>query len=224
MAKQNASGRPESRIGQRRRAALANTDNAEYKSKRAELLNIAAAVFKDRGYEAAALNDVAERFGTDRASLYYYVSGKEELFQGIIEGVLETNLAEAERLLKLDDTARHKLELFIKRLVESYVETYPSSYVYIAEDMAKVAELDSPWARRMVRQTRRLETIALNIIQQGVDDGEFRDDIPTPLVANTLFGMLNWTHRWFRPGGKWAPEQLSETFAKVLFEGVDRPR
>jgi AcrR family transcriptional regulator len=223
MAKRDGAAPPESRIGQRRQAALQGAGNDEYKSKRADLLKVAAAVFQERGYEAATLNDVAERFGTDRASLYYYVSGKEELFQSIVEGDLETNLAEAERLLKLDATARHKLELFITRLVESYVETYPASYVYIAEDMAKIAELDSPWARRMSRQTRRLETIALKIIQQGIDDKEFRGDIPTTLAANALFGMLNWTHRWFKPGGKWKPEELADAFSKILFQGIDRP-
>jgi AcrR family transcriptional regulator len=222
MAKRDGAGAP-SRIGQRRQAALDGPGNDDYRSKRADLLRVAATVFQERGYEAATLNDIAERFGADRASLYYYVSGKSELLEAIIADVLETNLAEAERLLKLEETARRKIELFIERLVASYVETYPSSYVYIAEDMAKVAQIDSPWAKSMTRQTRRIETITLKIIQQGVDDGEFRDDIPAALIANSLFGMLNWTHRWFKPGGKWTAEQLADSFGKVLFQGIDRP-
>jgi AcrR family transcriptional regulator len=68
--------RRESGIGRRRAAALAEGGD-EYQSKRRELIKAAATVFKQKGYEAATLNDIAELVGADRASLYYYVGGKE---------------------------------------------------------------------------------------------------------------------------------------------------
>jgi hypothetical protein len=36
--------------------------------------------------------------------------------------------------------------------------------------------------------------------------------------------MLNWTHRWFEPGGKWQPEQLADAFSTILLAGLEAPR
>src|ERR1700712_5008466 len=84
-----------SRISQRRSAALTE-GGADYSAKRAELIRVAAIVFREKGYAAATLNDVAALFGTDRASLYYYVASKEELFQECISGIVSANIANLE--------------------------------------------------------------------------------------------------------------------------------
>ena len=99
--KPSETSEPRSRISERRRAALRN-GRADYTAKRAEIIAAAAEVFRERGYQAATLNDVAERLGTDRASLYYYVADKQELFRESIKDVLESNLREAEAIYSSD--------------------------------------------------------------------------------------------------------------------------
>jgi AcrR family transcriptional regulator len=220
---QDAVDAPQSAIGRRRLAALAD-GNEEYRARRDELIRVAADVFKEKGYEAATLNAIAERFGADRASLYYYVSSKEELFQEAIRGVLDANVIEAERILALDADARQKLELLVRRLMSSYEENYPHMYVYIQEDMGKVAEEKTPWARQMKRQTRRMETITAKLISEGIENGTFRDDIRVDLVAKSLFGMLNWTHRWHKPNRQTSADDIADAFCAIFLDGmVKRP-
>jgi TetR/AcrR family transcriptional regulator, cholesterol catabolism regulator len=210
---------PQSRIGQRRLAALTE-GNDEYRARRQELIRVAATVFKEKGYEAATLNDVASRIGADRASLYYYVASKEELFQEAVRGVLDANVAEAERIIAMDGDARDKLKLLVEQLITSYEENYPYMYVYIQEDMRKVASETSSWARQMTRQTRRFETITRTLIRQGIENGTFRDDIRDDLAANALFGMLNWTHRWFKPGRQVGAGEMADAFCMIFFDGM----
>jgi TetR/AcrR family transcriptional regulator, cholesterol catabolism regulator len=210
---------PQSRIGQRRLAARTE-GNAEYKARREELIRVAATVFKEKGYEAATLNDVASRFGADRASLYYYVASKEELFQEAVRGVLDDNVAEAERILAMEGSAREKVRLIVEQLITSYEENYPYMYVYIQEDMRKVASETSSWAKQMTRQTRRFESITRELIAEGIADGTFRDDIRDDLAANALFGMLNWTHRWFKPGRQLAAPEMAEAFCTIFLDGM----
>lgn len=210
-----------SRIGQRRAAALVD-GNEVYKAKRRELIHAAATVFRERGYEGATLNDIAEAFGSDRASLYYYVAGKEELLQEAVKGVLDENVAAAERILELDADAPTKLRRLVERLIASYEEAYPYMFVYIQEDMKKVSHEASPWAQQMVRQTRRFESIAIKIIEEAVAQGSFRDDVPVRMAANALFGMVNWTHRWFKPSRRRSAQQVADAFCKVFFEGMQK--
>jgi AcrR family transcriptional regulator len=222
MPERAKGGAGASRIGRKREQALAKDQNEDYHARRADLVKVAATVFNDLGYEATTLSDIAERFGTDRASVYYYVSGKEELLLAGIEEILGRNLEEIDRIQGLEVDAREKLELLIRRLVDSYVDTYPLSYVYIQNDMTKVGQSDSPRARALVRGTRRFEKSVIEIIQQGVDEGIFDDQVPVLLAANSLFGILNWTHRWFKPGGRWKTEELADSFARIFFNGIEK--
>jgi AcrR family transcriptional regulator len=212
----------QSRTALRRQAALAEASE-EYTAKRAELIHHAATVFKAKGYDAATLNDIAELFGTDRASLYYYVGSKEELLREAVKGVLDANVEEAGRILALPDASPlERLRLLVDRLITSYEENYPYMYVYIQEDMHKVAGEESPWAKQMTRQTRRFERAVITVINEGREQGAVREDIPTKLMSNALFGMLNWTHRWYTPQRKLPPHELSDAFCSIFLEGITR--
>jgi len=211
-----------SQIGRKRELALAKDQNEDYRARRADLVKVAATVFNDLGYESTTLSDIAKRFGTDRASVYYYVSGKEELLLAGIEEILGRNLEEIDRIQGLEANAREKLELLIRRLVDSYIDTYPLSYVYIQNDMTKVGQSDSPRAQAVVRGTRRFEKTVIEIIQQGVNEGIFDKKVPVLLAANSLFGILNWTHRWFKPDGRWKTDELSDSFIRVFFNGIEK--
>lgn len=210
-----------SRISKRRQAALAE-GGADYKAKRAEIIRTAATVFREKGYTSARLNDIATRFGTDRASLYYYFGSKEELFQECVRGVLDENLATAQQIYSSDDSPQQKLARLVRVLLESYEESYPYMYVYIQEDMSQISTRDTRWAHDMAKQTRRLEKIFHDVIGSGITAGTIRSDLPTSLITNALFGMVNWTHRWYVPGRKYKASDLADTFLTILFEGVNR--
>jgi AcrR family transcriptional regulator len=203
-------------------AALAD-GGADYSSRRAELIRVAANVFRDKGYAAATLNDVAAVLGTDRASLYYYVGSKEELFHECITAAVTDNIAKADALSAMDMSPRDRLFHLIELVITSQVEHYPYLYVYMQEDMRQVVSQDAAWATEMVQATHRIEQYFLTAIRDGVADGSFRDDLSTTLMANTLFGMTQWTHRWFVPGRKYTAPDLIQTFATIFFAGIDNP-
>ena len=68
----------ESGIG-RRRSAARKDSSASYSAKRQEIAEAAVRVFNRLGFERASIAAVAEEMGVDRASLYYYISSKEQL-------------------------------------------------------------------------------------------------------------------------------------------------
>lgn len=210
----------DSNISRRRKSALTD-GSADYKIKRDEIVKVAATLFKEKGYKATTLSDIAKRASLDRATVYYYIGSKDELFKEAVKGVLDSNIAEAERLLRLPTMGtREKLERLVERLMISYEENYPHLYVYIQEEMYEVVDEPTPWAKQMVRQTRRFENVVTTLLQQGVDEGLFREDVSVRLAANAIFGMFNWTHRWFKPGGKLTAQHVAKDFCKIFFDGM----
>lgn len=214
------------RIARRREAAVAQ-GSADYTAKRNELIRGAAMLFKEKGYEATTLKDIAEHAGLDRSTIYYYVGTKEEVFQEAVRGILYDNVAEAEHLVRLQSLdPREKLRRLIERLMVSYEESYPYMHVYIQQDMQKVAGEDTQWAREMTRQTHRFEKAFMTLIDEGIAQGVFRSDVPVSLAANAIFGMVNWTHRWHKPDGKQTARDIADAFCKIYFDGMQgtKPR
>lgn len=209
-----------SNISRRRRAALAD-GSAEYKLKRDELVRVAAMLFKDKGYNATTLNDIAKSADLDRASVYYYIGSKEEFFKEVIKSAVDQNIEEVEKLLRvrsLDPV--QKLEKLIALLMTSYDECYPYMYVYIQEQMHVVAEEGTSWAQNMAQQTHRFEKAALTLIDQGIQKGLLRTDVVPVLAANAMFGMLNWTHRWHKPEGRYSASEIASSFSKIFLDGM----
>ena len=158
--------------------------------------------------------------GVDRATVYYYVGGKQELFREAVQTAIEENVEEAERTYRdTTQTPRQKIEHLVTRLMCSYEEHYPHIYVYLREEMSQVENSDTAWAKYMVKQTRRIEEIFIQLMKKAMQQGDIRGDIPPLLLVNSLFGMLNWTHRWFKPGKRSANE-IAAAFCEIFFNGM----
>jgi AcrR family transcriptional regulator len=209
-----------SNISRRRRTAQSD-GSADYAAKRVELVRIATRLFKERGFQSTKLADVAQAAGLDRATIYYYVSSKEELFHESVEGVLDESIKLA-RKLQADDQLRaiERLHRIYVALMVSYEENYPATFVYIQEQMYQVAGDETAWAQEIMKKTRAFDQILLGFIRDAVDAGDLRIDMPPRLIENALFGMLNWTHRWFVPGGGMSGREVGEALWSIFATGA----
>lgn len=211
-----------SNISRRRRSAQAD-GSADYVAKRAELLKIAASLFKEQGFQATKLADIAKAAGLDRATVYYYVGSKEELFQETVESVLDANISAAHALIA-DASLRavDRLRSIFVTLMKSYEEEYPATFVYIQEQMHQVEAWETAWAQEILRKTRAFDQTLLGFIRSAIAEGDLRGDIPPRLVENALFGMLNWTHRWFVPGRGMTGQEVAEAFWTIFTSGMSQ--
>jgi AcrR family transcriptional regulator len=206
-----------------RRRALARTEgNAAYREKLAQIVQAAVLLFKEKGYEGTTLNDIAAAVGTDRASLYYYVASKEELLREAARDVTAVNTAAAQRISRSSLPAADKIQQFMTMLLTSYEANYPQVFVFIGQDLAKLLGQKSPWAKSMVRQVRLLETLVVDMLNEGIQDGSFRSDLNVEYAAKAIWGMLNWTHQWYRPGPSTSAEAVAATFATIFLDGFSR--
>jgi AcrR family transcriptional regulator len=208
-----------SAIGRRRALAL-QEGNPGYLDKREQMLKAAVTLFKEKGFEATTLADIAQVVGVDRASIYYYVESKEELLRETVTRVSAGNLELAKALRKSQLSAAERIRAFIESTIRTYDENYPQVFVFIQEDMSKIAPTNSAWSKEMRRQVREFEATVDDLLREGVEDGSFRDDLDLRVVAKGLWGMLNWTHRWHKPGGATSADVIAQTFAELFLAGI----
>ena len=213
---------PDSQIGRRRKAAKTDS-RAAYQTRRQEIVEAAARVFNRMGLTGASLSAVATELGIDRATLYYYFSSKEQLFDEIVRAVLEENDALARRIAESAISPSRKLRELIISLMQSYASNYPLMYIYIREDLAQVSDKRSTWSGHMRGLNRSIEKSFITIIEQGFRDGSLRQIGSARTIAFGILGMLNWSHRWFRPDRSESAAEVGKVFAEFAMAGLDSP-
>jgi AcrR family transcriptional regulator len=213
---------PDSAIA-RRRASARDAASDSYSRRRTEIITAAAELFHRRGYQATSLADVAERVGTDRASLYYYVGSKEELLDAVVSDVVRANLAAAEAIRDSTDPAPAKLRRLVVDIMEEYARHYPFLYVYVQENLAHVTGKRQAWAQEMRAINRRYEDTLTAIIAQGIAEQTLRAVGEPRVLAYGLLGMVSWSSRWFNPQ-RCGPDAatIGESYAEMLLGGLMR--
>ena len=212
--------RVSSQIGRRREAAL-EQGTEEYRERRQEIAKVAAGIFNQRGFRGTSMSAVAAAIGMDRASLYYYISSKEELFDEVVREVSEANVAKAEEIRAKDLAPKDKLRQLIVELMVSYGENYPLLYIYIRENLSYVAGDREAWSRHMRGLNRRYDATVIGTIEEGYADGSLRAVGPPRIVAYGIIGMIGWTNRWFRPQeSDLTAQEIGTTFADMVLGGL----
>ena len=183
----------------RRRAAAKAYQAPKYEKRREEIYEAAARVFNRKGFSGTTVSAVAKELSIDRASLYYYISSKEQLFDELIREVSDANVAMAQAIAASKELPSAKLRQLIVELMESYARNYPILYIYIREDLDEIKDTRSEWANYMRRVNREYEGAVIDIIQEGYKTGCFQDVGNAKVVAYGIIGMVGWTNRWFKP-------------------------
>lgn len=213
----------ESGIGRRRSAAKEDASNA-YRTRREDIAEAAVRVFNRLGLQRTSLKAVAEELGVDRASIYYYFSSKEALFDEVVRTVVVRNLELIKRIEGSDVAPARKLRDLITALMSSYGEHYPTFYIFIRENLAHVSADRSDWSREMREINAQATEAVVSIVEQGFADGSFRRVGSARIVAYGIFGVVGWTHRWFRPDqGQFSAQEIGQTYADLILAGLESP-
>lgn len=208
----------------RRRSSALDDGTPGYRERRQRIIAAAARVFKRKGYGATSLSDIAQEAATDRATIYYYASGKAELFDEVVSSAVEANALLAEEVRAGNQQAPAKLRQVIESLMASYADNFPYLYVFVQENLSHVAPERADWSRRMRQLNHRYEDALVGIIRDGIEEGTLRPTGDPRVMAYGLLGMLGWTNRWFSPhASPQTAAQVAGTFADTFLTGVLRP-
>ncbi|SDG98984.1 TetR/AcrR family transcriptional regulator [Klenkia brasiliensis] len=205
----------------RRRAAAQDGDRAAYRERRQEIIAAAAGLFKSHGFRGTSIGQIAEALGTDRATLYYYVGSKEELFDEVVSDAVRANVARAEAIRDGAGDAPDKLRRLVTELMDSYAASYPFLYVFIQENLSHVGQKRADWSAEMRGLNRAYQDCVTAIIESGIAEGTIRPVAEPWVLAYGLIGMVGWTNRWFNPEKSDVDAAtIGRAYADVLLDGL----
>jgi AcrR family transcriptional regulator len=210
---------------QQRRAAARRNSGEAWQEQRLDVLRVAARLFQRKGFQATTLKEIADELSMDRATLYRFFASKDELLRASVADSILEIAEETRAVVHGDGSSRAKLGEIIELVMRYYDRHYPHPYVFL-HDMLDAAWVEnSVWATQLVSLVREIQGLVFGVVEQGMRDGEFRDDVPVDVATNAVLGAVNWSYRWYRPGRPHSGQEVGHAFATILLQGlVSGPR
>lgn len=190
-------------------------------AKRQQITEAAIEVFARNGFQGTSMEDVAERAGVAKGSLYGYFRNKEDLFYAAFESFYQRAVSEGMVAVQQASTAREKLQTLGQQTVAMLtqnIELYPLTLECWAA--AGSGEGRERFGQAMGRLYSQYRQLVESIMLLGQQQGEFRDDLDVPGMASILVGTLDglmlqvWLDPKLDAGGYFA------RYMTVLFRGM----
>jgi TetR/AcrR family transcriptional regulator, cholesterol catabolism regulator len=183
-----------------------------------EILEAAALVFREKGYESTSIQDIADAVGILKGSLYYYIRSKEDLLYEIIKTIHEDALRNVARIDEEEGDALQKIRAFVTAHMTFMTENLVKMGVFF-HDFRSL----SPERREEIIAARDIYDRQLReLIKQGKEEGVVREDVDPKLASLAAMGAMNWLYQWYRPGGRQSVKQIAGGFADLIVAGLAR--
>jgi len=187
-------------------------------SRKEQVIRKAAELFKDKGYAAASMRDLAQLLGIEAASLYSHIKSKEEILRSLCFDMASEFRKSLDEVEKQKASASEKLRNGIIGHISVMAKDLTASAVFMNEHR----HLSQPYLRDFLLMRINYINRFKSIIEQGVQTGEFKDSIDKKLAVMTLFSSLNWMPMWYDPGSAIDPSQLGYQLADMLINGLKK--
>ena len=199
---------------------MARPKSLSFELKRDDILERAALCFADKSYPAASMNDIAAASGTSKARLYHYYDGKEAILFDLLErytqrllGLIGQVEATAQRR-NLDDRAA------LHELIRSFLAEYQTSATRHVALLNDTKFLGEEQRELILNRQRDVVSAVARFLCRAYPQ---RVNGPNQTaITMMLFGMINWTFTWLRPGGAMSYAAFADEVVAMLENGLSQ--
>ncbi len=185
---------------------------ARYDRRRELVVDTAARVFAERGYDQTSVQELTEAMGLASGGLYHYFESKQHLLIEICDQLMDPLLEQARELLAPDGAPDEQLRALVRLWVAHVVEH--RGHMLVFQQERHLIERGDEW--RNVRDSRKqFERLVAGVLERvHREDAVLPDDGRLALAA--LLGMVNHTVQWYRPGGRLTPLDVADGYVDLL--------
>jgi TetR/AcrR family transcriptional regulator, cholesterol catabolism regulator len=185
---------------------------------RERILDAAAAAFRERGFAATRLSDIAERAELQAPSLYYHFGSKEELIEAVLSLAVTRTFEQVKQAVAEvpEDDPVGRLRAAIETHIAMVLETGD----YSAANLRLYGQMPDDIRKRLERTQRTVGRYWNRLLQDARDAGAIRGDLNLSVLRMLILGSLNWAAEWYHPGRGVSPNEVSRHATVLLLDGI----
>ncbi|VVO20738.1 TetR/AcrR family transcriptional regulator [Pseudomonas fluorescens] len=174
-------------------------------SARGKLLQTAAHLFRNKGYERTTVRDLAGAVGIQSGSIFHHFKSKDEILRAVMEETILYNTALMRASLAEASSVRERVLALIRCELQSIMGGSGEAMAVLVYEWRSLSEEGQA---RVLALRDIYEQIWLQVLGEARDAGYVRGDVF--ITRRFLTGALSWTTTWFRAEGSMSLDQLAD--------------
>ncbi|MDT0435368.1 MULTISPECIES: TetR/AcrR family transcriptional regulator [Streptomyces] len=195
----------------------AERPTAAARDRRREILDTAAEVFAEQGYNATTVRKIADHAGMLAGSLYYHFDSKESMLEEILRTFLDELWSGYDTVLAAGLGPRATLEALVTESFREIDRHRAAVAIFQKESRQLVAQDRFEF---LAASQRRFETAWLATLERGVAERVFRADLDVRLTYRFVRDTVWVAASWYRPGGQHSPEEIARQYLSMVLDGI----
>ncbi len=183
-----------------------------------QLIDAAAKVFAEKGYEAARLQDIAAEVGVLQGSLYYHIGSKAGLLRMVRVRRFTTITDRIGEIAAGAGTPQAKLHAAIGAHLH-HIGQYLNESQQWFTNPANPGRTKAEQAEDHVLTTGYRANWA-TILREGIDSGAFRPELDISMTVLSILGMFNWLPNWFAHGGRFTIDEVVDAQYDLVLRAI----
>ena len=192
---------------------MARPQSPDYDRRREAIVAAAARLYSGKGFKGASVADLAKACGASKSLIYHYFPSKEDILYEVMEAHLEALVDAADDAMQAGG-ARQRLGA----LAHAFMRIYAGAQHHHKVLLNELDNLPRERRAEVVAKQRRIIAVVETLVQEIRPDA---NPITLPLTM-LFFGMINWTHTWFRPEGQIDADALADLAADLMLNGLEK--
>ncbi|MCK9992036.1 MAG: TetR/AcrR family transcriptional regulator, cholesterol catabolism regulator [Alphaproteobacteria bacterium] len=182
---------------------------------RRRILDTAAQEFRQRGYAGTKVNDIAFAANMRAASIYYYFESKDQIFEEVLEiGLRLVFEAVRKAVDATPPDVGHRARLLAA--IEAHLSMLHEYGDYSSANIRNFGQTPVEIQQRQMAQRNAYGEYWRELLTEAQQAGAVRADANLSLLRMFLFGAMNWTLEWVKPG-KMNSAELAKQLCDTLF-------
>jgi len=196
---------------------MAKIRSRKNSTKKDVIIEKASKLFREKGFGASSMRDLAEHVGVEAASLYNHIQSKSEILQAICFKVANEFIAHLDAVEASGHDTLKKMEMIIRFHIRMMLDQY--EYVYISDHEWR--HLPEPYLSNFLNQRRSYRKSLSDIIEQGIAKEEIKALEPYVTVL-TILSAISGIESWQRSRKHINAETLEENMVRYLIDGLKK--
>lgn len=184
-------------------------------TKKEVIITKAAKLFREKGFAASSMRDLAEHVGVEAASLYNHIQSKAEILQDICFRVANLLTAHLEHVEASKIDAIEKIKTVLRFHIQQMINNYED--VHVAD--REWRHLTEPYLSNFKTQRRAYRQRLADLIEEGIRRKEIKQ-IDAPTAVLIMLHAISGIESWHRSHQKISAELLEDNMIVILVEGL----
>ena len=184
-------------------------------SRKDVIVRKAATLFREKGYKAASMRDLAEAVGVEAASLYNHIKSKSELLHELVFSVANKFVLKMDEIESENISSLEKMEKLLRFHITEMIHNYEE--VYVSDREWK--HLSDPYLSNYQNQRRVYRKRIAAIIEKGIRNKEIKT-IDAPTVVLIFLHAVSGIESWHRSTKKITATELEQNMVTILIDGL----